>query len=68
MKLFLIPWPYDYHQRGEVLIKASSAARANLMARAALLAKGWAHQYDTLKVDEVREFTERVYINEGCDC
>lgn len=78
MKTYVIPYPYDYHEQGEFVVQAKSEKEAidkilwHLLNTDEDMFKDddwYIDRYlSKLDVSKLRELTEEVYVNEGCDC
>lgn len=66
MKIFKIPNPYDYHEQGELLIKAETKEEA--IKKAQELAKKGGEWEFQLKIEDIEEWVDDIYENDGCDC
>lgn len=69
MRLWKIPWPWDYHGMGCLVVMAESREAAVSAGQTWFTTtQGTNNRGTPLKWDEVEELTDQVYEDKGCDC
>lgn len=69
MTLWVIPWPYDYHEMGAVVVMAPDKETALSLGQEWYAKAGSSSYRGAPEWDKIAENEDgAVYENQGCDC
>lgn len=76
MKLYRIPWPWDYHGQSAFIVAATDPDSAVLIAKAHFAKThpeseendSWDSYRGKPRYNEIQEIPGYVYVDSGCDC